>query len=108
LKILFNHDKNPDIILQKRTNYYVLIRGPSYGSLDFDDRELIRTAIREKLESHGIRFMEYTWVWDEDDRCLLLIGEYENIKDASQCIKKYELLGFKTCIKTRLPGGADI
>lgn len=108
MKIPYNHDKNPNRILQKRINYYALIRGPSYGSLDFVDREEIRTAIREKLESHGIRFLEYTWVWDEDDSCLLLVGEYENKIDASQCIKKYELLGFKTCIKTSLPGGADI
>ncbi len=102
-----NHDKKPNSILQEKIHYYVLICGPSYGSLDFVDREEIRTAIREKLESHGIRFLEYTWVWDEDDRCLLLVGEYENKIDASRCIKKYELLGFKTCIKTSLPGGAE-
>lgn len=88
--------------------YYVLIRGPSYGSLDFDDREEIRTAIREKLESHGIRFLEYTWVWDEFDCCLLLVGTYENEEEANQCIKRYESMGFKTCIKTSLPGGANI
>jgi hypothetical protein len=90
------------------TPYYVLIYGPSYGSLDFDDREEIRTAIREKLEFNGIRFQEYTWVWDEDDHCLLMVGKYENKEDADQCIEKYESLGFKTCIKTSLPGGEDI
>ncbi|NLD35818.1 MAG: hypothetical protein GX654_03030 [Desulfatiglans sp.] len=108
MKIPCNHDKNLNNILQKRTNYYALIRGPSYGSLDFVDREEIRTAIREKLESHGIRFQEYTWVWDEDDRCLLLVGTFENEEEANQCIKRYESMGFKTCIKTSLSGSANI
>lgn len=87
---------------------YILIRGPSYGSLDFADREEIRVAIREKLELHGIRFPEYTWVWDEDNRCLLLVGEYENEEDTNQCIKKYESIGFKTCLRTSLPGDEKI
>ncbi len=88
--------------------YYVLIRGPSYGSLDFDDREEIRTAIREKLEFNGIRFLEYTWVWGEDDRCLLLIGEYKNEQEVNQCVERFESIGFKTCIRTSLPGGDEI
>jgi hypothetical protein len=108
LKNLCNYDKNPNGILQEKINYYVLIQGPSYGLLDFDDREEIRTAIREKLESNGIRFLEYTWVWDEDDHCLLLVGEFDKKKDISECIIKYESMGFNTCIKTSLLGGDDI
>ena len=85
-------------------SYYLLIKGPSYGSLGFEDREEIRTAIREKLEHNGIRFLEYTWVWSEDDCCLLLMGEYENKEDAGKCIEKLESMGFNTCIRTSLPG----
>jgi hypothetical protein len=108
LKNLCNNDKKQNGKLQKNINYYVLIRGPSYGLLDFEAREEIRTAIRDKLELNGIRFLEHTWVWDENDHCLLLVGEFDKKKDTSECKKKYESMGFNTCIKTSLPGGEDI
>lgn len=90
---------------EKIKRYYVLIRGPSYASLDFDARENIRTEIREKLEANGIRFVEYTWVWDEDDHCLLLVGQYEKKEDAFWWIRALESIGFEVCIRTSLPGG---
>jgi hypothetical protein len=102
------HDQKSKGLLKGNNGYYTLICGPSYGILGFEDREEIRTALREKLGSLGIHFLEYTWVWDEDDRCLLLVGEYEKEEDANKCMIKYELLGFKTCIRTSLPGGEDI
>jgi hypothetical protein len=88
---------------KKKTTCYVLIRGASYRSLDFDAREAIRTGIRERLEAGGIRFQEYPWVWDEEDRCLLLVGEYEKKEDASQWIKTLESMGFEIIIRTSLP-----
>jgi hypothetical protein len=102
------HDHKPNSIFQEKINYYALIYGPSYGTLDFVDREEIRTAIREKLELNGIRFLEYTWVWGEDDHCLLLVGDYESEKEAIKCVEKYELMGFNTCIRTSLPGAEYI
>ncbi len=84
--------------------YYVLIQGPSYGDFDFDDREKIREALRLELESNGIRFVEYHWVWDEQDRCLLLVGEYQKMVDASLFIEALESMGFEICIRTHLPG----
>ena len=84
--------------------YYVLIQGSSYRDLDFEARERIRDSLRERLEAHGIRFVEYTWVWDEQDRCLLVVGKYERIGDASSFIKTLESMGFETCVRTHLPG----
>ncbi len=84
--------------------YYVLIQGPSYGDLDFEAREQIRETLRLKLESNGIRFVEYNWVWDEQDRCLLLVGEYQQLDDASFFIEALESMGFEICIRTHLPG----
>ncbi len=84
--------------------YYVLIQGPSYGDLDFEAREQIRESLRLKLESNGIRFVEYIWVWDEEDRCLLLVGEYHQMDDASLFIEALESMGFEICIRTYLPG----
>jgi hypothetical protein len=84
--------------------HYVLIRGPSYGTLTFEDREKIRTEIREKLEAQGIRFLEYPWVWDEQDRCLLLVGQYEQIADAHFWIDALESMGFEIVIRDNLPG----
>lgn len=84
--------------------HYVLIRGPSYGNLEFEEREKIRTQIREKLEAQGIRFLEYPWVWDEEDRCLLLVGQYEKMEDARFWVKALESLGFEICIRDSLPG----
>ena len=52
--------------------YYVLIRGPEYGKLPFEAREKIREDLRKRLEAQGVRFLEYNWIWDEDDRCFLL------------------------------------
>jgi hypothetical protein len=98
-----NPDHNPAGKSKEKTTHYVLIRGPSYGSLDFDAREAIRTEIRERLEAGGIRFLEYPWVWDEEDRCLLLAGQYEKKEDAFQWIKTLESMGFEIIIRTSLP-----
>ena len=91
-----------------KTAYYVLIRGPSYLSLEFDAREAIRTGMRERLEAGSVRFVEYTWVWDEDDRCLLLVSKYKKIEEAFWWIKSLESMGFEICIRTRLPGEDQI
>ena len=84
--------------------YYVLIKGESYISLDFEAREEIREEIRKRLEENGIRFLQYDWVWDEDDQCLLLVGQYERIGDASLWIDALESMGFEILIRTSLPG----
>ncbi len=97
------HDHESAGISQEKIIYYVLIRGPYYGSLDFEARENIRTGIREKLEAEGVRFIEYTWVWDEEDRCLLLAGQYEKKEDARWWIRALEAMGFEICIRTSLP-----
>jgi len=97
------HDHESAGISGEKTIYHVLIRGPSYGSLDFEARENIRTGIRERLEAEGIRFIEYTWVWDEEDCCLLLVGRYEKKEDAHWWIRALEAMGFEICIRTSLP-----
>ena len=83
---------------------YVCIRWESYEGRDFDEREHIREDLRLKLESHGIRFLEYCWVWDENDRCLLMVGAYDRMEDARQWIGSLESLGFETTVRTSLPG----
>ena len=103
LENINRHDHESARISGEKTTYYVLIRGPSYGSLDFEARENIRTEIRERLEAEGIRFIEYTWVWDEEDRCLLLVGRYEKKEDAHWWIRALEAMGFEICIRTKLP-----
>jgi len=103
LENINRHDHESARISGEKTTYYVLIRGPSYGSLDFEARENIRTEIRERLEAEGIRFIEYTWVWDEEDRCLLLVGRYEKKEDAHWWISALEAMGFEICIRTKLP-----
>ena len=85
--------------------YYVCIRGASYKNRDFDEREQLREDLRQSLESHGIRFLEYCWVWDENDQCLLVTGTYERMEDAQQWIRCLESLGFEIEIRTWLPGG---
>jgi hypothetical protein len=95
---------SPEGLSKEKTTHYVMIRGPSYGSLEFEAREAIRTGIRERLEANGIRFVEYTWVWDEDDHCLLVVGRYEKKEDAFWWIKALESMGFEICIRARLPG----
>lgn len=84
--------------------YYVLIRGPSYRNLDFEAREQVREGIREKLETHGVRFLEYGWVWDEEDRCLLLVGQYDQLEDAHWWIEALKSMGFEISLRTQLPG----
>ena len=82
---------------------YILIRGPSYHNLDFPARELVRDNLVKKLEINGIRFLEYNWIWDEDDRCLLLAGNYKSEKDAYWWIRALESMGFKVCVSDHLP-----
>jgi len=84
--------------------YYVLIEGPSYRGLSFEAREQVREELRHKLEDSSIRFIQYDWVWDEDDRCLLLVGQYERLKDAQYWIKALESMGFEVTVRTKLPG----
>jgi hypothetical protein len=94
--------------IMKVRMYYVLIRGPSYRNLTFEDREKIRESIRLKLETRGIRFLEYPWVWDEEDRCLLLAGRYESMDDAKWWIRVLESTGFEIAIRTGLPGDESL
>ncbi len=68
---------------------YLLIKGPSYRGLDFDAREKVREGLRKQLVTHGIRFVEYGWVWDEEDRCLLVVGQYAHPDDASLWSKEH-------------------
>ncbi len=84
--------------------YYLLIKGPLYGNMNYEAREQVREDIRKRMEGHGIRYVEYTWVWDEQDRCLLVVGKYENMDDAGYLIKVLEKMGFETCTRTQLPG----
>jgi len=84
--------------------HYVLIQGPSYRNLEFEAREQIREKLRENLEAHGIRFLQYDWVWDEEDRCLLLVGQYEKAEGARYWIGALESMGFTVLIRTHLPG----
>jgi len=84
--------------------HYVLIQGPSYRDLDFEAREQVRENLRENLEAHGVRFLQYDWVWDEEDRCLLLVGQYEKAEDARYWVGALESMGFTVLLRTHLPG----
>jgi RimJ/RimL family protein N-acetyltransferase len=84
--------------------HYVLIQGPSYHGLDFESREQVRERLRENLEAHSIRFLQYDWVWDEEDRCLLLVGQYERLEDARYWIDALKSMGFTVLVRTHLPG----
>jgi hypothetical protein len=83
---------------------YVLLQGPSYRDLDFEAREKVREELRLRLESQGVRFVEYGWVWDEDDRCLLLVGTYEREEDARYWIQALRSMGFEVITRPSLPG----
>lgn len=83
---------------------YVCIRWKSYQDADFDERENIREDLRLALESHGIRFLEYCWVWDENNQCLLMVGSYDRIEDARQWINSLESMGFDVTVRSSLPG----
>ena len=84
--------------------YHILVKGASYKGLDFNERESIRERLRNRLEAQGIRFVEYPWVWDEDDQCLLLAGSYEKLEDAYWWIEALKSAGLDICTRTRLPG----
>jgi ketosteroid isomerase-like protein len=84
--------------------HYVLIQGPSYRDLAFEAREQVRERLRENLEAQGVRFLQYDWVWDEEDRCLLLVGQYDKAEDARYWIGALESMGFTVFIRTQLPG----
>jgi hypothetical protein len=84
--------------------FHLLIRGPSYRNLGFEARERIRRDLRERLEVRGIRFVQYDWVWDEEDRCLLLVGSYGRPEDARWWARALESMGFDLCLRTQLPG----
>ena len=88
----------------EQNKVYVCIRGGSYVNLAFDERERLRENLRVRIEAHGIRFLEYCWVWDENDRCLLVTGTYERMEDARQWIQTLESMGFEITIRTGLPG----
>jgi acetyltransferase len=43
-------------------------------------------------------------VWDEEDRCLLLVGQYKKAEDARYWIDALESMGFTVFLRTHLPG----
>ena len=98
----FNHV--PGQLKEVWEMYYLCIVGESYEHLGFDERERIREKLRIRLEMHGVRFLEYCWVWDENDLCLLVAGTYERMEDARQWIRALESMGFDLIIRTSLPG----
>jgi hypothetical protein len=84
--------------------HYVVIQGPSYRGLGFEAREEVRENLRRRLAGCGIRFTQYDWVWDEDDRCLLVVGQYEKAEDGQYWVKALESMGFTVFARTDLPG----
>lgn len=84
--------------------YYVCILGEFYQNLGFDERECIREDLRNRIESHHVRFLEYTWVWDENDQCLLVAGTYHRMEDARHWIETLESMGFDIIVRETLPG----
>jgi hypothetical protein len=88
--------------------HYLLIRGPSYRGLRFEARERVREKLRQSLEVCGIRFMQYDWVWDEEDRCLLVVGQYERLEDGQYWMKALQSMGFTVLARTDLPGDETI
>lgn len=86
---------------------YVCIYGGLYQDLDFDAREHIRESLRHRIEEKGVRFLEYCWVWDEKDRCLLVAGTYERMADAAHWIESLQEMGFEIIIRTDLPGACS-
>jgi hypothetical protein len=86
--------------------YYVLIHGGSYRNQPFEAREQIREELRHQLEKQGICFREYCWVWDEQDRCLLLVGQYGDLGNAHWWIRAFQTMGFDITIREQLPGDA--
>ncbi|EFK05306.1 conserved hypothetical protein [delta proteobacterium NaphS2] len=86
---------------------YVCIYGGLYRDLDFDARERIRESLRRRIEEKGVRFLEYCWVWDEKDRCLLVAGTYERMADAAHWIESLQEMGFEIVIRRDLPGASS-
>ena len=48
--------------------------------------------------------MQYDWVWDEEDRCLLVVGQYERLEDGQYWMKALQSMGFTVLARTDLPG----
>ena len=87
--------------------YYVVIRGSSYRGLDFNEREMVRERLVETLAAGRIRFVQYDWIWGEDDCCLLVAGSYDRLEDARCWINAMKGLDLETSIMTSLPGDPD-
>jgi len=68
----------------------------------------MRSALRERLEHNGIRVVQYDWVWDENDRCLLLAGQYEHLKDVRIWMSALESMGFELCVRIDLLGVNEV
>ncbi|MEF2144907.1 MAG: hypothetical protein V3573_05635 [Desulfovibrionaceae bacterium] len=53
--------------------WWVLACGDSIGDKPFEDRDQARERLRAEVEAAGIVLPEYIWVWDDEDRALLVI-----------------------------------
>lgn len=83
--------------------YHVLLVGEDFKDKDFSDRERLRNQLVANLLKHGIRFLEYHWIWDKTNRVQLLVGSYSDLSEAKDWIEFLKKCGFEIRIVNNIP-----
>jgi len=74
--------------MPEKPRWWVLAMGAPYDPGDFEQREVVRTRLRQELLLLAIVPDDYVWVWDEQERAQLVLRVFDT-RDAADGYAAY-------------------
>ena len=82
---------------------WVVALGGVYDPENFDQRETVRTRLRQELLLVAIVPDVYVWVWDENGRCQLVLREFSDRQVADAYAAALSGRGLEVRVRGAMP-----
>ena len=83
--------------------WWVVALGGVYDPENFDQRETVRTRLRQELLLVAIVPDVYVWVWGENDRCHLVLREFSDRQAADAYAAALSGRGLEVQVRRAMP-----